>query len=183
MRVFLNPGHHPGVDPGATNSKYGVKEAEIARDVGKLVEKYLRAAGCEVRSVQSDNLDGESPAYTNVCQSANTWPADIFVSLHCNAATPAAQGTEVLVYGKWSPADRLATCILNQITESLGTVNRGVKTRPRLVVLNATHMPAVLVEMGFISNDEDCTMLMQQQDDLARAIARGITDYLQERGE
>lgn len=183
MRVFVNPGHHPGLDPGAVNSKYDVNEANIARDVGKLVEKYLLTAGCEVRSVQSDNLDGENPAYTNVCQSANSWPTDIFVSLHCNAATPAAKGTEVLVYDKWSPADRLATCVLNQIVDNLGTVNRGVKTRPRLVVLNSTHMPAVLVEMGFISNDEDCTMLMHQQDELARAIARGITDYIEERGE
>ena len=183
MRVFLNPGHHPGIDPGAVNDAYGVTEAKIVRNVGKLVEKYLRAAGCEVRSVQSDNLNGESPAYTNVCASANNWPADIFVSLHCNSATPAAKGTEVLVYSKWTGADTLANRILYQITESLGTVCRGVKERPRLVVLNSTYMPAVLVEMGFISNDDDCQMLMHQQDDLARAIARGITDYIQERGE
>lgn len=183
MRVFLNPGHHPGLDPGAVNNAYGVKEAEIARSVGKLVEKYLLAAGCEVRSVQSDNLNGENSAYTNVCTSANNWPADIFVSLHCNSANPAAKGTEVLVYSKWTTADTLANRILYQITESLGTVCRGVKERPHLVVLNSTYMPAVLVEMGFISNNEDVTMLIYEQDKLARAIARGITDYIQERGE
>ena len=44
-------------------------------------------------------------------------------------------------------------------------------------------MPAVLVEMGFITNDADCRMLIDQQDELARAIARGITDYITERGE
>lgn len=183
MRVFLNPGHHPGIDPGAVNRGYGVTEADIAHDVGALVGSYLTAAGCEVKIVQSNNLAGEDAAYTNVCLSANTWQADIFVSLHCNAATPAAQGTEVLVYDKWSPADTLAGCILRQITGSLGTVDRGVKARPGLIVLNSTHMPAVLVEMGFITNDNDCRMLIDQQDELARAIARGITDYITERGE
>lgn len=183
MRVFLNPGHHPGIDPGAVNRGYGVTEADIARDVGALLGSYLTAAGCEVKTVQSNNLAGEDPDYTNVCLSANTWTADIFVSLHCNAVTPAARGTEVLVYSRWTQADTLASCILHQIVDSMGTLNRGVKARPNLVVLNSTHMPAVLVEMGFISNADDCQMLINQQDELARAIARGVTDYIQERGE
>lgn len=183
MRVFINPGHHPGLDPGAVNRDYGVTEADIVRDVGVQVAEYLAAAGCDVKTVQSNNLCGEDAAYTNVCLTANSWPADIFVSLHCNAATPAAQGTEVLVYSRWSTADKLASCIQRQIVGSLGTVDRGVKARPNLVVLNSTHMPAVLVEMGFISNGNDCEILINQQDELARAIARGITDYIQERGE
>ena len=77
----------------------------------------------------------------------------------------------------------LASCIQRQIVGSLGMVDRGVKERPHLVVLNSTHMPAVLIEMGFITNDDDCQMLINQQDELARAIARGITDYITERGE
>lgn len=183
MRVFINPGHHPGLDPGAVNRNYNVTEADIVRDVGAMVAEYLAVAGCDVKTVQSNNLCGEDAAYTNVCLTANSWPADIFVSLHCNAATPAAKGTEVLVYSRLSAADTLASCIQCQIVGSLGTVDRGVKARPNLVVLNSTHMPAVLVEMGFISNDNDCGMLINQQDELARAIARGITDYIAERGE
>lgn len=183
MKVFLNPGHCPGVDCGAVNNDYGVTEAAIVREVGDMVADYLRKAGCEVKLLQSDDLAGESPNYPNVCASANNWPADIFVSLHCNAATPAAQGTEVLVYSRWTQADMLASCIQRQIVGSLGMVDRGVKERPHLVVLNSTHMPAVLVEMGFITNDDDCQMLINQQDELARAIARGITDYITERGE
>lgn len=183
MRVFINPGHHPGLDPGAVNRNYGVTEADIVRDVGALAAQYLRDAGCEVEAVQSNNLCGEDAEYTNVCLTANNWPADIFVSLHCNAATPTAKGTEVLVYSRWTPADTLASRILHQIVDSMGTLSRGVKARPNLVVLNSTHMPAVLVEMGFISNADDCRMLINQQDELARAIARGITDYVAERGE
>ena len=177
MRVFLNPGHHPGLDPGAVNRDFAVTEADIVRDIGALVEKHLAAAGCEVKTVQSNNLYGEDPVYTNVCLTANIWPADIFVSLHCNAASTTAQGTEVLTYEEQTPADTLAQCILNRITQTLGTVNRGVKERPNLIILKHTSMPAVLIEMGFISNNQDCQLLINQKDKLARAIACGITDW------
>lgn len=181
-KVFINPGHHPGVDPGAGNGSYSVNEADIVRDIGALVADYLTAAGCEVKVLQSNNLAGEDRDYPNVCASANNWPADIFVSLHCNSAVSAAKGTEVLVYSRWSKADKLANCILYQVVDSMDTVSRGVKERPGLIVLNSTNMPAVLVELAFISNDADCRLLMMRKDDFARAVARGITDYLQERG-
>lgn len=82
MKIFLNPGHAPGIDSGAVNSAYGVTEAEICRDIGAKVKAYLLAAGCEVRILQSDNLAGESTG-PNVCATANAWPADIL--LHCIA--------------------------------------------------------------------------------------------------
>lgn len=52
-----------------------------------------------------------------------------------------------------------------------------MKTRPGLIVLKDTTMPSVLVETAFISNFEDVEKLVTHQDDFARAIARGITDY------
>lgn len=56
MKVFVNPGHMPGVDPGAVNEKLGINEADIALKAGKLVQQYLEAAGCEVKLLQSHNL-------------------------------------------------------------------------------------------------------------------------------
>ena len=44
MKVFLNPGHHPGVDSGAVNYAYGAKEANIVRSIAALTEKYLVSA-------------------------------------------------------------------------------------------------------------------------------------------
>ena len=179
MKVFLNPGHCPGVDCGAVNNDYEVNEAVIVREVGDLVGDYLRKAGCEVKLLQSDNLAGENPNYPNVCASANNWPADVFISLHCNAASAGqANGTECFVFSHWS-----AACIQSQIVNSLGTSDRGVKEGPRLIVLHNTTMPAVLVELAFISNDADCEKLIERKREFAAAIARGITDYIQERGE
>ena len=181
MRVFLNPGHDLEYDSGAVNQGMGLRECDVARDVGVLVAAYLEKAGCEVRMLQSDNLSGESNYAdrqdATVCGEANDWPADIFVSLHCNAADAIARDTEICVYRIGSEAEKLAGCVLHQIINAVGTKNRGTKERPDLCVLCRTDMPAVLVEMAFIDNDSDARILRDRQDDLARAIARGITDY------
>lgn len=76
----------------------------------------------------------------------------------------------------------LQQSIQDQLVDSLGTTDRGVKKATPgingLYVLTNTDMPAVLVELAFISNDEEEDMLSNHQDDFARAIARGVTDYL-----
>ena len=175
-KVFVNPGHCPGIDSGAVNPNSGLQEADVALAIGDLVAEYLTDAGCEVQLLQSDNLmyDGEGPC---VCQTANDWQADIFVSIHCNAANTDARGTEVEIYPGSDASSKLGQCIQSQIVDSLGTTDRGLKERPGLCVLKHTDMPAVLVETAFIDNDDDANLLTNNQDDFARAIARGITDY------
>lgn len=178
-KVFLNPGHDeldlkgtPDYDPGACNEYLDLRENEIALAVGELVEKYLTAAGCEVRLLQSESLSG-------ICTAANAWGADIFVSIHCNASiNETAHGTETFTYSDDTKGERLAECINNQLVESLDLNDRGVKDRDGLAVLIGTNMPAVLVELAFISNTSDALLLRDRQDDFARAVARGVTDYL-----
>ena len=177
-KVFLNPGHCLNIDSGAVNKVNKVNEAEICNLIAKKVTMYLDRAGCEVKFLQSNNLCGEYPAHPNIVATANDSGADIFISLHCNAFNEKANGTECLVFAKGSYAEDLANAIQNQIISSLGTVDRGIKERPDLAVLKGTKMPAVLVEMAFIDNATDCEKLINQQDEFARAIARGVTDYL-----
>lgn len=110
-----------------------------------------------------------------VCSESDSWGADIFVSLHCNAFNTEARGTETLY--KSFNGQRLANDIQSQIIRSINTVDRGVKKRDDLWVLNGTDATAVLVEMAFIDNEEDHTMLSNDLDTIVRAIARGITDY------
>lgn len=183
MKVFLNPGHDLVHDSGAVHPRTGLRECDVAAAVGDLVRGYLENAGCEVRMLQSDNLNWDSDYADrqdcSVCDCANAWPADVFVSIHCNAANGRAHGTETLICGAGGRSEQLAECIQQQIVESLDTTDRGLKERPGLIVLRATDMPAVLVELAFIDNDEDAELLMTRQDDFARAIARGVTDYEQ----
>ena len=182
MRVFLNPGHDLERDSGAVNHTSGLRECDVAADIGERVKGYLEEAGCEVQLIQSDNLNGNPPELPCVVGSANGWPADIFVSLHCNAADGTARGTESIVWARdGGQAEILAGCIQTQIVNSLGMVDRHVKDcddiQRSLCVLRETNMPAALIEMGFIDNDDDAAVLVNCADDMARAIARGITDY------
>ena len=186
MKVFINPGHDTTYDSGAVNPNTGLRECDVAAEVGALVVDYLEAAGCECQIMQSDNL-APTPAGRSsyddrqgatVTETANDWGADVFVSIHCNAANTEARGTEVECYGS-GEGELLAQCIQSQIVDSLGTVDRGVKYMPQLLVLKYTDMPAVLVETAFIDNDEDAELLAGKTDEFARAIARGVTDYEQ----
>ena len=189
MKVFINPGHDLDYDSGAVSPRTGLRECEVAAHVGALVKHYLEAAGCTCKLMQSDNLaptstgrsryaDRQGPTVT---ETANDWDADIFVSIHCNSAeADEACGTETFAYDLDGGAgEKIATCIQDQIVDALNTVDRGVKANPKLFVLRYTAMPAVLVELGFISNEIDEELLTNRQDDFARAISRGVTDYEQ----
>lgn len=179
-KIFLNAGHKIGIDSGAVNPETGLQEAVVTLNVAEKVKYYLEKVGYEVELLQSNSLNGEDEDENNpsICRTANESEADLFVSLHCNAFNQQAKGTEVEVYSyRCTEANKLAECIQNQICDSLHTVDRGVKERPNLCVLRNTDMPAVLVELAFIDNEEDCTLLTNNQDDFARAVARGITDY------
>ena len=184
MKVYINPGHDTKYDSGAVNPETGLRECDVAAAVGELVRGYLEKAGCEVMLRQSDNLFYDSDYADRsepVVVEANNWGADIFVSLHCNACNGDARGTEEEIYNASCSKDALALapCIQAQTVDALNTVDRGVKANPKLFVLRYTAMPAVLVELGFISNAGDEELLATRQDDFARAIARGVTDYEQ----
>ena len=106
------------------------------------------------------------------------------MSIHCNAAeAEEANGTETWACAGSYRGSMLANYIQSQIVDALDTTNRGVKIATPgvngLYVLTNTDMPAVLVELAFITNPSDEEILANAQDALARAVARGITDYEQ----
>lgn len=180
MKVFLNPGHSPNGNPdcGAVNKKTGLRECDVAKKCADLVERYLINAGVEV----VDNVQNDSLAY--ICEKSNDSGADLFISIHCNAAaSEQANGTETWYYSSSIKGRALANCIQEQIVDALGTTDRGIKGatphKNGLYVLTNTEAVAVLVELAFISNDDDTALLTNNVDDFARAIARGVTDYQQ----
>ena len=175
MRVFLNPGHAPDGNPDPGACGYGLRECDVARNVADLVAGYLTAAGVEVVGcLQSDSLE-------EVVDSSNNSDADVFISIHCNACNGSANGTEVWHFYGSGAGKTLASYIQNQIVTSLGTTDRGVKgAKPGvngLYVLSNTNAVAVLVELAFIDHASNAQLLRSRQDEFARAIARGVTDY------
>ena len=181
MNIFINAGHDIDHDAGATNEILGITEAEIALKVSNKVSEYLQAVGLVTKVMQSDNLNYDS-VYPDrpypVCVASNEWPSDLFISIHCNAFNTMAHGTECLVYSKGGNSERLANCIQAQIVNSLDTTDRGIKERPDLTVLRRTDCTATLVEMAFIDHPEEGILLRDQYDEFAKAIARGVTDYI-----
>jgi N-acetylmuramoyl-L-alanine amidase len=174
MRVFLNAGHSPNGRPdcGAVNHDLDLRESDIAEEITNLLERYLTNAGVEVvGNVQDDSL-------SKIVGLANASDADLFISIHCNAFNGAAKGTETCIYPGSRVGTELGNCIQSQIVNSLGTVDRGLKERPNLYVLKYTNMPSVLVETAFIDNYDDGSKLRDKPDEFARAIARGVTDYI-----
>ena len=175
MKVFLNPGHAPNGNPDPGACGCGLRECDVAKSVADLVADYLKRAGVEVvGSLQSDSLH-------EVVSASNRADAEVFISIHCNACNGSANGTEVWHFYGSGEGEKLADCIQNQIVDALGTVDRGVKgAKPGvngLYVLNNTDAVAVLVELAFIDNESDAALLRERQDEFARAIARGVTDY------
>lgn len=170
MKICINAGHCPGADPGAVGSVS--TEAEVVRDIAKVVVADLEAIGIETLFVQENEL-------YDICRLSNNFGADLFVSIHCNAASNySARGTETYCYSFNTKGANLAQCINDQIVNSLGTVDRGVKTA-KYYVLKETDCPAVLVETAFISNPDDEKLLIGNIEAFAHAIARGVTDSLQ----
>ena len=175
MNVFLNPGHAPNGNPDPGACGWGLRECDGAKSVADLVADYLTAAGVKVvGTLQSDKL-------YEIVAASNRSDADVFISIHCNAFSGTAHGTETWHYYGSGAGAKLARCIQNQIVDALGTMDRGVKgAKPGvngLYVLNNTDAVAVLVELAFIDNESDAALLRERQDDFARAIARGVTDY------
>ena len=169
MKICINAGHCATVDMGAHG--FGLYEAEVAREIGKLVQKNLIDAGKEVKFVQTDSLQG-------ICDAANDWGADFFVSIHCNASgVGRAHGTETYFYPGSFKGRNLAFSVQREIVRQLETNNRGLKMA-YFYVLKHTAMPAILVETAFIDNINDNKLLKERRADFARAITDGILNYL-----
>ena len=172
MKIFINPGHCIGADSGACGC--GLQEAQVAMNIGNRVSKYLLAVGYTTKVFQYDGL-------AEIVDVSNYWDADLFVSIHCNAFNGYASGTETVFYEGSVKGEKLARLIQNQIVNRLGTVDRGIKDKIAggydAYVVKYTNCPACLVETAFIDNPHDAELLRNNEDDFARAIACGITDY------
>ena len=182
-KIYIDQGHNPsGANTGAEGN--GLREQDVTYEVGRRLAALLRQNGnWDVRLSRNtpDEVLGSSNASSlrTRVNEANSWGADIFLSLHNNAAeNPRASGNEALVYGpRQTVANELAEEILEQLTLTTGLRNRGIVYRPGLYVLKETTMPAVLVEMGFISNPYDAELLAYSPNLFATGIYRGILAY------
>lgn len=182
IKIFIDQGHNP-VNPNAGAEASGVREQDVNFEVGVRLAALLDAD--PNYEAMLSRPTAETQLGTSVATSlrarvdaANAWPADYFLSLHCNANVNASiSGTEAYVFALNTPAAELGEQIIEGIKDLTGLQARGVFARPTLYVLRSTSMPAVLVEMGYLTNANDKYLLVNDPESFARGIYRGLNEY------
>ena len=168
-KIMIDAGHG-GANPGATHE--GRKESEDALRLAMAVGNILQNDGYDVVYTRTDDT---TQSVSEKAQLANASDADLFISIHRNAAARdnLYNGVQTLIYGPGGLREEVAGNIVNEL-EKAGFQNLGIDIRPDLVVLNRTKMPAVLVEAGFIDSDKDNQIFDSRFQEMAEAIAEGI---------
>lgn len=171
--VIIDAGHG-GTDLGATYQGRQEKDdtLALALAVGAILEENC----IQVEYTRTEDIY-QTPF--EKAQIGNNSGADFFVSIHRNAyLTPnTSKGIETLVFNDEGIKAKMARNI-NANLAALGFDNRGVIERPNLVVLKRTRVPAVLVEAGFIDNEEDNARFDARFEEVANAIATGIVQTI-----
>ena len=182
IKIYIDQGHNP-VNPNAGAEGNGLREQDIVYTIGQLLADRLRRSGnYEVKlsrptpSSQLGNSNSTSLRYR--VDDANSWGADYFISLHNNASdNPGANGVEAYAYAQNTPAFFLGEDIVEGIVDAVGVKNRGMKVRPGLYGLKKTAMPAVLVELGFITNPREAALMSNSPNLYADGIYNGIVEF------
>ena len=182
IRVYIDQGHNP-VNPNAGAEGNGYREQDIVYRVGRAL--YTLLTGDPRFSARLSRPTAETVLGVSNADSlrlrvegAIAFGADLFLSIHTNAAEdPTANGSEALVFSLSTPAYPIAEAILGGLTEATGFKNRGVKVRPGLYVLRRTPMPAVVLELGFITNPAEATFMYENPGLMARGIYNGLLRY------
>ncbi len=174
-RVVLDPGHG-GKDVGAI-AVTGIYEKHVVLPIAQAVQQRLIARGIEVVMTRADDRFIELDQRARI---ANRVEADLFVSIHADSArNRAARGHTVYVARSGAGESvTLATRIDRQLT-ARGIVSRGVR-RADYRVLVKTRCPAVLVEVGYLSNRVEAGRLATSShcNGIAEAIAQAVAGHL-----
>lgn len=164
IKIMIDQGHNPGtINAGA--SANGLVESELTYQAGVYLKELLDTnCDFEVRLTRNSPLEVLGYDIRSSLQKrvdlANEWPADYFISIHGNSnENPAINGSEVYIYSIDSIAERLAEDVLNGMVEVAHTRDNGVHVNSQLYVLRYTTMPAILVEMAYLTNTNDAQLL------------------------
>ena len=175
-------GHNPsGVNAGAEGN--GLREQDVTYVVGQSLAGMLRDdprfAVRLSRNTPTESLGtSNSTSLAARVRMANSWPANYFISIHCNSnPNPAINGSEVYVYQEGTQAFWLGQHIIQGLVQEVGTRDNGVRVNSSLYVLRRTTMPAVLVELGYLSNPGDAMKLRDDPRSFARGIYQGMLSY------
>jgi len=179
--VVIDPGHG-GSNPGAV---YGnVNEKDLNLKVSRILKDKLTASGVTVYMTRTDDRD--VGLYTRA-ETANKLNADLFISIHHNASpNTSAQGVMTLYYPAANDSvfngKKFAQIIQKNLVNALNTRDWGIIPRPELVVIRQTRMPAVIAELGYMTNKSELERIQTGdfQEKAAQALHSAIMEALQQ---
>ena len=185
-KIAIDPGHG-GSDSGAIGPT-GIMEKSVTLRVSRELKRLLEAEGATVILTRTGDTEvsPKGASATSVeelqarCDIANRAKSDIFLSIHADAFTNReVKGTTAYYYTKGTQqSKRLADSVRTALIDAIGTVDRGTQTS-NFYVVKHTDMPAILVEISFISNPDEEKMMNSETGikKIAQGIADGIADY------
>lgn len=189
--IIIDPGH--GGKDGGASSESGIVEKEITLKISEYLRDYLNQAGAYVimtRETDKDLAD-ENRLSTrkladlkNRINLANKSMADFFISIHLNSTTSEQwRGAQTFYYPVRQENKLIAENIQEQLIINLQNTDRKSLPRTNILVLKYLEMPSVIVEVGFLSNQEEAQLLSETnyQKKVAYAIYQGILSYYSER--
>ncbi|QDP41169.1 N-acetylmuramoyl-L-alanine amidase [Radiobacillus deserti] len=157
MKLYLDPGHG-GSDPGALGN--GIQEKDIVLDIALRIRSIL-LNDYENVQVNMSRTNDSTVSLSQRTDQANSWGADYFLSIHCNAFNGTAQGYEDYIHSNLSSSSPTAgyqDIIHSEVTQVNQLQDRGQK-QANFHVLRETVMPALLTENGFIDNSHDAALM------------------------
>ena len=173
--IVIDPGHG-GNDTGAMRGN--TLEKDLTLDIALKLRKVLKEKG--FNKVIMTRTSDTTLSLADRVRIANDYNADLFVSIHINSSVKSEiNGIETHYY-----SDRgydVAKVIHKELISNISATDRGL-FKSKFYVINHTEAPAVLLELGFISNEQEKNLLTSErrQTDSAQAIADGIVNYLTE---
>jgi len=185
--LMIDPGHG-GADPGATSRSLGIKEKDITLNTGLLMGRCVMRGDYLYIPYITRNND----YYVSLqerCDKAKLYGVQAFLSLHCNARERKGKpGIELETY-HFRGSKRgleLAEAVLDHVFDATSKLidcfNRGVKEK-NFYVLAKTPMPAALIELGFITDDEEALFLNEKKNQrtIAKSLAEGVEYFFRGR--
>ncbi len=171
--IVLDPGHG-GEDTGALSNDELTEEKEVTLSTAEKVKSALEAAGATVYLTRTTD---ELVQLGDICTFSEEKEADVFISLHADSTEYANEATGITTYYYYGEEETLAQTIQESFT-SLPLDSRGI-AYGNYQVLRENLQPSILIEMGYMNNDNDLSELVSDsyQEQLAESITTGLTNY------
>ncbi|NPV54029.1 MAG: hypothetical protein HPY71_10955 [Firmicutes bacterium] len=191
--IAIDPGHG-GTDPGAIG-RGGLAEKDLVLDIARRLAALMNRVAIYTILTREDDrtLAGSQDAdiaywkredLDKRVEAARKAHADLFISIHANSfPEPMWSGSQTFYHSRSGDSKHLASAIQKQIVARLGPNLRKIKPGDSYYILRTTTIPAVIVEVGFLSNPREEAMLgdPEYRQRMAEAIFHGTVDYLVEK--